>query len=1060
MNEVDQKYTAARELLERNRARDAIQALIAITEEHPDYVPAQNDLGVLLVHAAEFDRAVPYLSKVWDLTLGAEQANNLAYAFRAGGKKDLAISALMQADHMSKLNTAGSKMLSELLYETGNLMALVQCLESWNKREPENFDVILRMLELPAMATHSLQNDLTHSRPVVEDFITAMMGDKTPLPRIRPSDPRITIGIPTRNRRGPLYVTLSSIARQTYRNFEVLISDDSEEPGLEQELARIFPDLRIRYVRGPQVSLPANRAHIFLHSTGEYVVMCDDDHYMLPDCLELLVDTMRANPDSAIVSAVWPHPLEHPKTIRFEERKNESDYRLDIQNVGAPEDFWWKNGCEAFKAYCLDWPLLESELAGGGCLLYRRSAVMSVGGFPRECSFVSFREDTDMSHRLYLAGYRILIQTGALAYHMRAADGGCRDGKSWGERLVRDGLGFLERLKVWRSEAKERSELKAAGPVKIRLQLTDPALSSYWTDLLHLAADEVQLVDAEGSDVLVITDLAGATRKTTASQIVTVLTKEQEKEALSLIAARQALGAVTPILSIAEEHIEEREWSYLPPVATGEHTLTVCSFVETERELSIIEEVCKEFGLGLRVVLLPEARAAGEESTREACKELFESCDVFISFSAPTYIGPALTAGLQVITSAAFGRAFDSAELRIAEPTEASLRLAVHDLIEKSLEREGALSNAPSPEGAKATVIAVLRELQRRGRFGCRQRANVDERMVRKLVDENFSDKPKRPVSSYIVRTEGKIVELAPDFIPRDHTGFEQLIKQLNSLPPFHFHYGGAGDGLLLLSTFYDIRPGATVLCCATAPRAMEAFFREFPGLEKVYLVELPNDGVRQTVLRAAMSATTQCVGRGATPLRSHEEEWVEGLDVTNAYGIQLYPTWIKSFAPLQAAPRQVTVGPRGSCLHMTSGKQNTLPPHLWPELIRTVLAAGYTPVIIGTPDEREEYPELSGCMDKRSYSFGEQMRLINGSEIFIGADSWAKTFSAMGGKPTIVFRPTVDGEFTSFTDVSVNAFIRPWPNIAFIGGIGELSLILGRGLKGSAFPLAQHSAS
>ena len=123
----------------------------------------------------------------------------------------------------------------------------------------------------------------------------------------------------------------------------------------------------------------------------------------------------------------------------------------------------------------------------------------------------------------------------------------------------------------------------------------------------------------------------------------------------------------------------------------------------------------------------------------------------------------------------------------------------------------------------------------------------------------------------------------------------------------------------------------------------------------------------------------------------------------------------------------------------MAGGKSNSIPQVMWEDIIYLIKSSGFTPVIIGTPPEEAEYPTPTGCISLRSYNFREQMEIINGSCALVGSDSWAKTFSALAGKPTLVFPPTYDGVFGNCEDASVNVFLKPWPNITICKSTAEL---------------------
>lgn len=260
----------------------------------------------------------------------------------------------------------------------------------------------------------------------------------------------LTVGIPTRNRIKPLFDLLESIQKQTFKDFELIISDDGTKYNLKLAIEKNFPDLDFRYVKGPQKNLPMNRQNIYDNAITELVVMVDDDHVLDENCLLELYYTAIYNKDAGIVSAIWP--TEEGPTIDFDSVKDQDEYRVDLKNVTSEGTPNWLNGWKTFYSFHSNPKLIEMEFAGGGCILYRKSAVAKAGGFPNYYSVVSFREDTDISHRIFLSGYRLLLNAKAIAYHHCSDVGGCRDAQDTQLLKEKDALLFLKKLDEWRKK--------------------------------------------------------------------------------------------------------------------------------------------------------------------------------------------------------------------------------------------------------------------------------------------------------------------------------------------------------------------------------------------------------------------------------------------------------------------------------------------------------------------------------------------------------------------------------------------------------------------------------
>ncbi len=99
--------------------------------------------------------------------------------------------------------------------------------------------------------------------------------------------PLVTIAIPTYNRAERFLANAINCAlRQTYRNLEILISDNCSTDNTEQ-VVRAFTDSRIRYIK-QSVNLGANGNFNYCinNAAGEYIHLLLDDDEIDPDFIE------------------------------------------------------------------------------------------------------------------------------------------------------------------------------------------------------------------------------------------------------------------------------------------------------------------------------------------------------------------------------------------------------------------------------------------------------------------------------------------------------------------------------------------------------------------------------------------------------------------------------------------------------------------------------------------------------------------------------------------------------------------------------------------------------
>lgn len=107
-----------------------------------------------------------------------------------------------------------------------------------------------------------------------------------------PSNPLVSVGVPTYNRPDDLRKTLDCLINQTYLNLEIIVSDNASPGNMVEEIVREFMvcDSRIRYFRQPE-----NRGAVFNfqfvleRSQGEYFMWAADDDWRESHFIEQLL---------------------------------------------------------------------------------------------------------------------------------------------------------------------------------------------------------------------------------------------------------------------------------------------------------------------------------------------------------------------------------------------------------------------------------------------------------------------------------------------------------------------------------------------------------------------------------------------------------------------------------------------------------------------------------------------------------------------------------------------------------------------------------------------------
>jgi len=143
--------------------------------------------------------------------------------------------------------------------------------------------------------------------------------------------PKVSIVIPTRNRGHLLRYALYSALQQTYKDIEVVISDNCSTDNTREVVDLFSADARVRYIRADKpLALTDSWEFACSHANGKYLALLTDDCFYFKNAIKRAVTEMEGN---NVKVGVWNTcPYYYPEW--HERRKN---------TVYIPK---WTNKCE------------------------------------------------------------------------------------------------------------------------------------------------------------------------------------------------------------------------------------------------------------------------------------------------------------------------------------------------------------------------------------------------------------------------------------------------------------------------------------------------------------------------------------------------------------------------------------------------------------------------------------------------------------------------------------------------------------------------------------------
>ena len=115
--------------------------------------------------------------------------------------------------------------------------------------------------------------------------------------------PRVSVVLPTYNRRALLLEAIGSVQNQTVGDLEILVCDDGSSDGSREAVEAIArTDARIRWIQGEHGGLPGvNRNRGIRAARGEWIAFQDSDDLWLPGKLDRQLAVLREAPEAAFI---------------------------------------------------------------------------------------------------------------------------------------------------------------------------------------------------------------------------------------------------------------------------------------------------------------------------------------------------------------------------------------------------------------------------------------------------------------------------------------------------------------------------------------------------------------------------------------------------------------------------------------------------------------------------------------------------------------------------------------------------------------------------------------
>ena len=200
------------------------------------------------------------------------------------------------------------------------------------------------------------------------------------------------------NGKGETTDCIQSLLSQNYSNLEIIVSDNGSTDGSVDFLRERFSSSVLLLENGGNLGFGTAVNRGLEAAQGDYLIFLNNDLVLEPDSIGEMVRLLQSNDE--IGAAV-------PKILYYEKRDTLNSFGVLIHYTGI--------ACPN-KIDQTDDPDLDlTETACGGIFMFPRKVYETIGGFDEDLFL--YHEDHDLSWRLRLAGWKIMVTPRAVLYH-------------------------------------------------------------------------------------------------------------------------------------------------------------------------------------------------------------------------------------------------------------------------------------------------------------------------------------------------------------------------------------------------------------------------------------------------------------------------------------------------------------------------------------------------------------------------------------------------------------------------------------------------------------------
>ncbi|WP_029368189.1 glycosyltransferase family 2 protein [Saccharolobus islandicus] len=212
---------------------------------------------------------------------------------------------------------------------------------------------------------------------------------------------KVSVAIPTYNRKEKLRRLLNSLKESTFKDFEVIVVDDASTDGTEEMIKNEFP--YVKYIKHEKPTLVAkSRNDAIEASEGDYIFFIDDDNVVERDTIEKLLNYIVKHEEIGTIAPVTCY-YSSPDKIMYAGAVFSKFMRRTISLYSG------------FPCKALEGKVIEVDVFANS-YMFRKEAIRKAGLIPWK-RIPWNGEDGYLQYKIKKLGYKNITLGSARVYH-------------------------------------------------------------------------------------------------------------------------------------------------------------------------------------------------------------------------------------------------------------------------------------------------------------------------------------------------------------------------------------------------------------------------------------------------------------------------------------------------------------------------------------------------------------------------------------------------------------------------------------------------------------------